>query len=444
MGDFNSPNVNWSTLSGNTCFSSHLCDLMFQFNLSQLVSSPTHIGGNTLDLVITNSDNLISSLTVHPHNHSSIVTDHYLIYFTVPLCSVKHKKVPSTFIYNFPKGDYLGMSNYLLSCDLSEFYTTTDIDKAWSTLKHHMDCSVDIFVPKVKLHSSLYPKWFNSKIRHQVNCLCTLRRKTKNHFTESNLQRLIHAEDTLLTLISKAKSDYETNLVTNYLQSKDPKIFHYIKDLTKSHSLPSCLHMDSTVFEQDLDKANAFNKYFHSVFLHSTYTLPDINELPSASDFLSDITVSSDEVYQALISLQPNKASGPDNIGPRILKNCAASLTSPLHHLFLLSLNSKTIPGDWKEHTIIPVFKSGDKSSLKNYRPISLLCSTSKVLESLIYNKVIKCIGKSISSHQFGFQKHKSTLQQLLLYFNDLCTSNNPTDTMYLDFTKAFDSVSHN
>ena len=202
--------------------------------------------------------------------------------------------------------------------------------------------------------------------------------------------------------------------------------------------------MDSTVFEHDLDKANAFNKYFHSVFSHSTYTLPDNNELPSASDLLSDITVSSDEVHQALISLQPNKASGPDNIGPRILKNCAASLTLPLRHLFLLSLNSKTIPGDWKEHTIIPVFKSGDKSSLKNYRPISLLCSISKVLESLIYNKVVKCIGKSISSHQFGFQKHKSTLQQLLLYFNDLCISNNPTDTMYLDFTKAFDSVPHN
>ena len=90
------------------------------------------------------------------------------------------------------------------------------------------------------------------------------------------------------------------------------------------------------------------------------------------------------------------------------------------------------------------MYKSGDKSNLRNYRPISLLCNISKILESLIYNKVIKFIHKSISSHQFGFQKHKSTLQQLLKYFNDLCISNNPTDTIYLDFTKAFDSVSRN
>ena len=58
---------------------------------------------------------------------------------------------------------------------------------------------------------------------------------------------------------------------------------------------------------------------------------------------------------QALISLQSNKASGPDDIGPRILKNCAASLATPLCHLFLLSLSSKTIPVNWKLHKIIPV-----------------------------------------------------------------------------------------
>ena len=74
------------------------------------------------------------------------------------------------------------------------------------------------------------------------------------------------------------------------------------------------------VFEEDFDKANAFNEYFHSVFTQSSFTLPDINDLPSISDSLLDLTFTLEEVYQALISLQPNKASGPDNIGPRILK----------------------------------------------------------------------------------------------------------------------------
>ena len=104
----------------------------------------------------------------------------------------------------------------------------------------------------------------------------------------------------------------------------------------------------------------------------------------------------------------------------RNLKNCAASLVNPLCHLFLLSRNSKTIPREWKMHTITPVYKSGDKSNLKNYRPISLLSSISKVLERLIYNKITEHLSKTLSHYQFGFQKLKSTLQQQLLYFNDL------------------------
>ena len=62
--------------------------------------------------------------------------------------------------------------------------------------------------------------------------------------------------------------------------------------------------MDSIVFEEDFDKANAFNEYFHSVS-QSSFTLPDINDLPSVSDSLLDIIFMLEDVYQALISLQP-------------------------------------------------------------------------------------------------------------------------------------------
>ena len=226
MGDFNSPDIDWPTLSGNTCFSNQLCDLMFQFNLLQLVNSPTHICGNMLDLVITNSDNFINSLIVHPYNGNCITSDHYLISFSVSQRFVKCKKSIATFIYDFSKGDYHGMNSYLNSCNLSDFYTPTNIEKAWAILKQHISFVIDAFIPKVKLHTSQHPKWFNSQIRHHIKCLRTLRRKTKKHFTEANLQRLIQAEDTLLHLMFKAKSDYEHNLINRYLQFKDSNIFH--------------------------------------------------------------------------------------------------------------------------------------------------------------------------------------------------------------------------
>ena len=64
-------------------------------------------------------------------------------------------------------------------------------------------------------------------------------------------------------------------------------------------------NMNSFTFDEDLDKANAFNKYFYSVFSHSSHTPPDISNLPFVSNSVSDLTISLDEVHQALTSLQP-------------------------------------------------------------------------------------------------------------------------------------------
>ena len=78
----------------------------------------------------------------------------------------------------------------------------------------------------------------------------------------------------------------------------------------------------------------------------------------------------------------------------------------------------------------------------KNYCPISLLCNTSKVLEQLIYNKIIDHVSSYIKPVQFGFMSLRSTVQQLLLFLHDGFNSRQ-TDAIYLDINKAFDTVSH-
>ena len=90
--------------------------------------------------------------------------------------------------------------------------------------------------------------------------------------------------------------------------------------------------------------------------------------------------------------------------------NCFFFVWSTLHHLFLLCLFQHELPSEWRENLIIPIFKSGDASLVKNYRLISLLCTTSEILEKLIYDKVIS---SSIFSFQF-------TTQQLLLFLNKI------------------------
>ena len=167
--------------------------------------------------------------------------------------------------------------------------------------------------------------------------------------------------------------------------------------------------------------------------------IPSVEELSTPAFNLSEISISELDEFRALSSLNPTKAGGIDGIGPRVLKFCAVALYQPIHYLFTLSLSQHCIPEEWRVHRITPIYKSGDRSSVKNYRPISLLCTISKVLKG--YNEFVN---QSITSTQFGFLRKHSALQQLLLFQNYIRNSSGCTDVVYLDFKKTFNSVAHN
>ena len=204
------------------------------------------------------------------------------------------------------------------------------------------------------------------------------------------------------------------------------------------------MHYDNATASADCSKANLFNIFFESIYTKLSSDFPLAAVVPDTT--LCDIEISDSEVYLALRCLDTSKAMGPDGINPTVLKQCADGLYRPIHKLFTLCLSCSCIPSEWKTHCIIPIFKSGDRSSIKNYRPISLLCCISKVLERLIYDRIMEFVSESLSLSHFGFLRNHSCLQQLLIFVNDIHASfENQTqrDAIYLDFRKAFDSVPH-
>ena len=103
FGDFNMPDVNWSTLTGSMATSNRFCDMVFSSNFVQLISSPTHNCGNVLDLVLTDNAENIVDLTVHPPEYQCTPSDHYLITFKV---CFEHTITQSTVkvVFDFAKG----------------------------------------------------------------------------------------------------------------------------------------------------------------------------------------------------------------------------------------------------------------------------------------------------------------------------------------------------
>jgi hypothetical protein len=114
----------------------------------------------------------------------------------------------------------------------------------------------------------------------------------------------------------------------------------------------------------------------------------NIPNFSHATNQISEIKLCENEVEDVLKVINPTKASGPDLINPRLLKEAASIIKHPLCKLFNLSLRVASYPIQWKRANIMPVFKNNKQNNVKNYRPISLLSVISKCMERCVYKHI--------------------------------------------------------
>ncbi len=266
-----------------------------------------------------------------------------------------------------------------------------------------------------------------------------MRRRYSKHPSDHLKARLSVLEASLQEDIGAAKSSYVDSLVSD--TSNTNKLFSHFRNIVKRNQLPSNMFLNPTDnVTSNSAKAELFNEYFFSVYSPAQ---PPVHERHTPLSTISNVIFSDSEVFTALSKLDASKAQGIDGIGPKILKMCCDVLHEPVCHLFNTSLSKSAVPQEWKVHRIVPFFKSGDRSDILKYRPISLLCSISKVLERLIYDKIMDFIYPSLSACQFGFLRDT---QQLPVFVNEVLSNMSDkaqTDVVYLDFSKAFDRVLH-
>ena len=149
-------------------------------------------------------------------------------------------------------------------------------------------------------------------------------------------------------------------------------------------------------------------------------SLPDITETPNR--ILSSINAEKD-VIDILKSLDVNKATGPDKISAKMLREASIAIAKPLTRLINMSLNKMVFPDEWKLANVLPLYKKNDKTSVNNYWPISLLSCVSKVMERVVFKYTFNYIRDQglLSSFQSGFTPGDSTTNQLLHVYHLLC-----------------------
>ena len=123
-------------------------------------------------------------------------------------------------------------------------------------------------------------------------------------------------------------------------------------------------------------------------------------------------------------------------------------LAYPLFLLWNYSFSTGQIPNVYKHSTITPIHKKGSKAISSNYRPVSLTPHEIKIFERILKKKIVEHLESNnlLSCKQHGFRKGKSCLTQLMAHFNNIIENAmhcEETDSIYLDFAKAFDKVDH-
>ncbi len=443
LGDLNLPNLDTSTgIPKNNSFNCELFQNTFNnFDLKHLIKSPTHKNGNTLDLILSNFPDKLKKIYIESDSFDS---DHYLVNFSLNL----NHKIPDSkprFVYNYKRADWEGLKHSIQNSNLNDVIDSSDdIDQICTSWTDILTGFIKNHIPTIKIKNVNTPPWIDGDILKLSKKKENARQKALRLDTEANWNKLKKLRNQLKSLINKKYSDY-INDVSLDASSKPKRFWGLVKNKTKSRHIPDSISYKNKTETDSSKKADLFNSFFFDNF-----TLGDGDELPAADEFinlnLSQIVVSVAEVRLALSTLDPSKATGPDDLSCRILKECAAELAPSLTKLLNKSLQLGKVPDIWKRANVVPVHKKGDKSAADNYRPISLLCITSKILERCIYNKIFPHIKFLLSKVQHGFLKGRSTTTQLLLVLCELINNMEngfQTDIIYLDFSKAFDSVCH-
>ena len=139
----------------------------------------------------------------------------------------------------------------------------------------------------------------------------------------------------------------------------------------------------------------------------------------------------------------PRKAVGVDGISPRILRLGSPVLAEKVTKLINVCILNRSLPSEWKQARLTPVFKRGIDTDKANYRPVSILTSLSKVFEKVIYDQTWNAFHNALSSNLSGFMKTHSCCTAFQKMTEDWRNSIDNKEAVAADLSKAFDAINH-
>ena len=312
------------------------------------------------------------------------------------------------------------------------------------------------FIPnEIKRFVPRDPPWITKPIKTLLNRKNRLFKNYKKHgYKREDRDRLDTFRRECQQTVESAKLTYLKNLGNKVNDPRTSqksywKIINRVMNKCRTPKIPP-IFVNNIFIVNCCEKAKSFNDWFSKQCtpIINSSVLPPFHLLTDKK--IDNISIQSDEITSLIRNLNPNKATGSDEISGQMLLLCDNSVVLPLKIIFENILATSSYPDIWKLAHVTPIFKKGDKQLIKNYRPISLLPICGKIFEKIIFNNLYKYLNANnlITKNQSGFRPGDSTSNQLLYLINEIHEAFDDPKSLevravFLDISKAFDKVWH-
>ena len=421
-----------------------------------LIHKPTRIVKSSASLI----DNMYTNYTYDSCNCGilcSDVSDHFPVFCIIDCLSMTDKQSNTVTKRNFNCKNIAKFSRKLSSQNWNNVYNVDDAQIAFSVLQRVIDQLIEEIFPEQTIPVTYKTRlpWLNSKLKAAIKARNSLSNLCKQNPTDKELHKSYKLNRNQVTAqIRNAHITYQSNEL-DIVKNDISKSWNVLKAIIGLQSSKKTQNMSYIVNNKHItdsyDISNAFNNFFASIGSelagNITSSINPLSYLKSVQNSMFMPKVSENEVKNIIMSFK-NSAAGWDNFPTFVAKQCVDSYISPLTYIINRAISQGIFPSELKIARVIPIFKSGDKQNVSNYRPISILTFFAKVFEKILYNNISKFLDRngSIHENQFGFRKGHSTNHAIITLIDKITKSVDNGDiaiNIFIDLKKAFDTVSH-
>lgn len=384
---------------------------------------------------------------------NTTITDHLTTFLSISELKNRQVAPKTTTKIDFEKSfKYLQQRNLskLLICNNPNFITDSLIQELADSIR---EGTSSVIIPKSK---RIIKPWITNGVLRCIRNRNKLQRESRNDpCNEIKKITFLRYRNHCNNLIKKLKRKYEKDLIESSINN-NKLLWKNIKNLTFTNKAKNTNIELSNLKSTPLDSANFINNYFADIGnqvarnVHSTLNENKLNEYLSSlrSQPQSFVLLDTDdeEINHIIMNLKSESAPGWDNISTKYLKHVKNEVIPLITHMANLCFKKGIFPNSLKKSVITPIYKSGDKNNISNYRPISVLPVLAKILEKLLNSRLLNYLAdyKILSPHQFGFRRGIST-EDAVTDITTLITKHLDKGTkclsVFLDLKKAFDTV---